>query len=243
MHDQPIALEAYSRLADAYAARIDSKAHNAHYDRPAVISLLPPVEGKRVLDAGCGPGVYAEWLAGRGAEVVGIDVCPRMVELARIWLGDRAAVIEADLGRPLDFLPPASFDLVVSALAMDYVRDWDAAFREFFRLLRDGGRLVFSAEHPSDVFYDHHPHGSYFAVERVECEWRGFGTPVRVPSYRRPLQAMVGPLLAAGFVLERLLEPRPVPEFKGYDPEDYEKLMRQPGFICFGARKPAADRG
>lgn len=242
MHEPPIALEAYSRLADAYAARIGSKAHNAYYDRPAVISLLPPVEGKRVLDAGCGPGVYAEWLADRGASVVGIDVCPRMVELARLRLGDRASVIEADLGQPLDFLPPTSFDVVVSALAMDYVRDWDAAFREFFRVLRDGGHFIFSAEHPSDVFYDHHPNGNYFEVERVECEWRAFVTRVRMPSYRRPLQAMLGPLLEAGFLLERLLEPRPVPEFRDQDPRDYEKLMRQPGFICLRARKPEATR-
>src|SRR5262245_57876961 len=131
MHEPPIALGAYSRLADAFAARIDTNPYNAFYDRPAVLSLLPPVEGRRVLDAGCGPGVYAEWLAARGAEVVGVDVCPRMVESARLRLGDRASVIEADLGRPLDFLPAASFDLVLSALALDYVRDWDAAFREF----------------------------------------------------------------------------------------------------------------
>src|SRR3954466_5217980 len=110
MHEQPLALEAYTRLAAAYAARIDTKAHNAFYDRPAVLSLLPPVEGKRVLDAGCGPGVYAEWFVGPGAEGGGIDVCPRMVELARLRLGDRATVIEADLGRPLDFLPATSFD-------------------------------------------------------------------------------------------------------------------------------------
>jgi SAM-dependent methyltransferase len=163
-----------------------------------------------------------------------------MVELARSRLGDRATVIEADLGGPLDFLPAASFDLVLSALALDYVRDWDAAFRELFRVLRGEGYLVFSVEHPSDVFYDHHPHGNYFEVERVEYEWRGFGTPVRVPSYRRPLQAMLDPLLTAGFVLERLLEPRPVPEFRDQEPRDYEKLTRQPGFICFSARKPAS---
>jgi SAM-dependent methyltransferase len=172
--------------------------------------------------------------------VVGVDVCPRMVHLARLRLGDRATVSEADLGGPLDFLAAASFDLVLSALAMDYVRDWDAAFGEFFRLLRGGGHLVFSVEHPSDVFYEHHPHGNYFEVERVEYEWRGLGTPVRVPSYRRPLQAMLGPLLEAGFVLERLLEPRPVPEFEEQDPADYEKLLRQPGFVCFRLRKPAA---
>jgi SAM-dependent methyltransferase len=240
MDETPLALEAFSRLADAYAARVDTKAHNAYYDRPAVLSLLPAVGGKRVLDAGCGPGVYAEWLADRGASVLGLDVCPRMVELARSRLVGRASFAEADLGRPLDFLPPASFDLVVSALAMDYVRDWRAAFGEFFRLLRGGGHLVFSAAHPADDFYEHHPGGNYFEVERVDFEWRGFGTPVRVPSYRRPLQAMVGPLLGAGFVLEELLEPRPVPKFKERDAADYEKLMRRPGFICFRGRKPAA---
>jgi SAM-dependent methyltransferase len=237
MNEEPIALETYSRLADAYAGRIDTKAHNAFYDRPAVISLLPAVEGKRVLDAGCGPGVYSEWLANRGAEVVGIDVCQRMVELARLRLGGKASVVQADLGRPLDFLEPSSFDLVVAALTLDYVRDWDATFHEFFRILREPGHLVFSAGHPAVEFHVYHPEGNYFEVEPVSFEWRGFGTTVRMPYYRRPLQAMVGPLLEAGFVLERLLEPRPVPEFGEHDPADYEKLMRQPGFICFRARK------
>jgi SAM-dependent methyltransferase len=239
MHETPIALEVYSQVADAYAARIDTKAHNAFYDRPAVLSLLPAVAGRRVLDAGCGPGVYAEWLAEQGAEVLGIDVCPRMLELARGRLGGKASFALADLGRPLDFLPPASFDLVVSALTLDYVRDWDGIFREFFRVLREPGHLVFSVGHPADEFYDHHPQGNYFEVEVVDYEWRSFGPPVRMPYYRRPLQAMVGPLLAAGFVLEQLLEPRPVPQFQDTDQADYQKLMRQPGFICFRARKGA----
>jgi SAM-dependent methyltransferase len=237
MNEQPIARDAYGRLADAYAARLDTKAHNAFYDRPAVLSLLPPVEGKRVLDAGCRPGVYAEWLADHGADVVGIDVCQRMVELAGLRLGNKASVILADLGQSLDFLPSNSFDLVLSALTLDYVRDWAGLFREFFRILRDPGHFVFSVGHPSDEFYEHHPHGNYFEVELVDFEWRGFGPPVRVPNYRRPLGAMLDPLLGAGFVLERLLEPRPTQEFRERDPRDYEKLMRWPGFICFRARK------
>src|SRR5262245_20342569 len=115
MHEPPVALEAYTRLADWYADRVDNKAHNAHYDRPAVLSLLPAVGGKRVLDAGCGPGVYTRWLADQGAEVLGLDVCPRMVELAQVRVAGKANIVLADLGRPLDFLPPASFDLIVSA--------------------------------------------------------------------------------------------------------------------------------
>jgi hypothetical protein len=66
MHEEPIAMDAFSCLADAYAARIGGKPHNAFYDRPAVLSLLPPVAGQRVLDPGCGPGVSAERRLVRG---------------------------------------------------------------------------------------------------------------------------------------------------------------------------------
>src|SRR5215467_6736685 len=99
MPEEPIARAAYDELADAFSAQIDTKAHNAFYDRPAVLSLLPPVAGKRVLDAGCGPGVYTERLADMGAEVIGVDNSPRMVDLAKRRLKGRAAIVEADLGR------------------------------------------------------------------------------------------------------------------------------------------------
>ena len=237
MPDEPLARAAFDELAESYAQRARTKAHNAFYDRPAMLALLPPVEGQRVLDAGCGPGIYAEWLVSHGAEVTGLDVSPRMVELARERLQGMATILQADLGAPLDFLEADSFDLVLSALALDYVFDWTSLFREFFRVLRVQGSFVFSVEHPSDVFYDHHPSGNYFETEQVEIVWNGWGGRVAVPSYRRPLCAMLDPLLAAGFILERLVEPRPLPEFEKEDPADYLKLMRQPGFICFRARK------
>src|SRR5205823_2038309 len=147
------ALDAYERLAEAYAARVDTKAHNAFYDRPAIISLLPSVAGKRVLDAGCGPGAYAEWLVEQGAEVVGFDISPRMVRLAKERLQGRAHIIQAALGQPLHFLETSSVDLVVSALALDHVKDWAAVFAEFFRVLREPGLLVFSVMHPADEFF------------------------------------------------------------------------------------------
>src|SRR5215831_14600050 len=117
MPNKPIALDAYEQLSEAFAAKIDTKAHNAFYDRPAVLSLLPEVANKRVLDAGCGPGAYAEWLVDNGAEVVGVDASPKMIELASARLKGRAKLIQADLGAPLDFLDSSSFDLVISALA------------------------------------------------------------------------------------------------------------------------------
>jgi hypothetical protein len=68
--------------------------------------------------------------------------------------------------------------------------------------------------------------------------WRGFGEPfVTVQRYRRPLAAAINPLLAAGFVLERLLEPLPTEDFAQADPRDYAELMREPVFLCLRARR------
>jgi SAM-dependent methyltransferase len=233
----PIAQRAYDALAEAYAALVDTKPHNAYYERPATLSLLPEVRGKRVLDAGCGPGVYSEWLADRGAEVVAFDANERMVRLARERLGTKAQVVRAELGQPLDFLADASFDIVVGPLVLDYVRDWRAVFEEFYRVLRQGGLLIFSMEHPFAKFYDHQEGGNYFETELVEYEWRGFGAPVRVPSYRRPMGEVINPLVGAGFVLERLLEPIPTEKFRERSPEDYEELRKRPGFMCVRAAK------
>jgi SAM-dependent methyltransferase len=89
--DPPISRRSYEELAEAYAAKIDTKPHNAYYERPATLSLLPEVRGLRVLDAGCGPGVYAEWMTNRGARVVAVDASPKMLALARARVGPRVA--------------------------------------------------------------------------------------------------------------------------------------------------------
>jgi ubiquinone/menaquinone biosynthesis C-methylase UbiE len=52
--------DAYEELADSYASLTDTKPHDAYYERPATKSLIGDVSGKTVLDAGCGPGAYAE---------------------------------------------------------------------------------------------------------------------------------------------------------------------------------------
>jgi SAM-dependent methyltransferase len=236
MHRDALALLAYETLAEQYSALAPTKPHNAYYNRPAMLSLLPALQGKRVFDAGCGPGIDSDWFVGQGASVVGCDVSPKMIELAEARLQGRARFFVADLAGPLAFLDDASWDIVFSSLVLEHISDWLAVFKEFRRVLKPGGLLLFSAGHPSDEFYEHHPHGNYFDVEQVQYEWRGFGSPVMVPSYRRPFSAMVNPLIEAGFVLERILEPQPVEAFRDQDPQDYEKLTRRPGFICFRAR-------
>jgi SAM-dependent methyltransferase len=236
MKPKPIALDAHESLAGAYTARVDNKPHNAYYERPASLSLLPEVNGKRVLDAGCGPGVYAEWLVTHGADVLAVDVSAKMVQYAGQRLGDRAKVIRADLSRPLNFLEDASFDIVLSALALDYVKDWYRTFKEFHRVLWESGVLVFSVCHPF-AGMTLHDTGRYFDTELFSYRWVGFGAPVNIPAYRRPLGAVINPLLKAGFSLEHILESVPTKRFKKDLPQDYEELTRRPGFMCVRAVK------
>lgn len=236
MSNQPIALDAFEFLAEAYAAAIDTKPHNAYCERPATLSLLPDVNGTRVLDAGCGPGVYSEWLITHGAEVVAVDVSPKMIELARHRLGSRIDVREADIAKPLTFLDSSSFDIVVSPLVLEYIEDWNNTLAEFYRVLRPKGYLIMSVTHPfSD--YKYYKSNNYFDTELVGSEWTGFGHVVFMPSFRRSLAETLNPLLKEGFSLETILEPKPTDEFQKADPKHYQELCQQPCFLCIRARK------
>ena len=225
----------YNRVADAYAALIDTKPHNAYYDRPAVISLWHDVKNREVLDAGCGPGVYAEELVKRGARVTAGDIAPRMREIAKQRLGATARVVELDLSVRLPF-EDAAFDVVNAPLCLDYIRDWDHAFTEFKRVLKRGGYIVMSAMHPSfDAEY--YRSGRYFEIEAVSGPWKGFGETFVMNSYRRPMAEFINAPLRAGLTLDKLLEPLPTAEFRDADPRRYAELMRRPAFLMMRLRK------
>jgi len=237
----PIAMKAYERLAERYNRRAPTKAHNAHYDRPATLSLLPDVRGRQVLDAGCGPGIYSEWLINEGARVIAFDVSSRMVGFARRRLGNRAEVLEANLEEGLGFLEDHTIDVVLCPLVLDYIRDWQQAFAEFSRVLKPGGLVVCSISHPAPDYFLYHSGGNYFEVETVIERWLfgRDGDPVEMPRYRHSLGHLFDALGSAGLIVEKFLEPRPTEAFRETEPENYDTLMRRPGFLCIRAKKPA----
>jgi len=222
----------YEGIAGKYAETVDTKPWNAYYERPAVISLLPALLNARVLDVGCGSGWYAEYLLSRGAAVTAFDVNLEFVTLTRTRVGERAHVLRADLADPLDFAGDGEFDVVVSPLVMHYLKDWQPVFREFHRVLKPHGMLVFSTHHPfmDWTLFDKE---DYFALELLEDEW-DIG---KVSFYRRPLSAISQALDSAGFFIERLLEPQPTEDFRRVHPEGYERLAKNPWFLVVRARK------
>lgn len=230
-------LSAYEDLSEKYNEMIDYKPHNAYYDRPNTLSLFPEkLERLKILDAACGPGKYAEILISKGARVTGFDFSAKMIALAQKRNNNQSDFFVHDLTQPLDMFADGTFDIVLCALALEYVEDWNATIREFNRVLRLGGMLVISITHP---FFDYNFFKSdkYFEVEPVKCTWKGFGMPVEVNSYRRSLTDCIAPLNDNGFYIDKLLEPRPVSEMKKVDPRHFEELNQFPSFLCLRACK------
>lgn len=164
-----------------------------------------------------------------------MDVSPGMLRLARDRLGDRATFVAADLAQPLTFAADGGFDFVVASLVLHYVRDWDAVLGELRRVLAPGGSVVFSTHHPTMDWPMHTP-DDYFAVKQVTEVWSKGSGDFEVTFWRRPLTAMTEAISSAGFVIERLVEPRPVPELRALDPPAYEALSSRPAFLFFRLR-------
>src|SRR5260221_12988656 len=124
----------YDPIADTYAAGVDKRSFNALYERPATLALLPEVSGLAVLDAGCGPGWYAQFLAEHGADVIAVDASARMAGLAAARLGARAAVHVADMARLGGIVGDAAPDLIVSSLGLPHFADLPPPFAELARV-------------------------------------------------------------------------------------------------------------
>jgi ubiquinone/menaquinone biosynthesis C-methylase UbiE len=220
----------YDVFADEFLEHARGGFYNAHYDRPACLQLLGDVAGRTVLDVACGPGLYSEHLAARGAKVIGLDQSSRMVELCRQRVPTGEFRVH-DLAEPIDWLPNHSVDLVLFALALEYVDDRTSALRELRRVLRPDGALVLSRQHPTGDWLRHG--GNYFDVRVIEEVWsRGW----RLRYWLTPLERTCEELYEAAFLIERLLEPRPVAEAADIDRDAYERLSREPsGFLAIRA--------
>jgi ubiquinone/menaquinone biosynthesis C-methylase UbiE len=225
----------YDEMASTYAEQAADSAYNAHYDRPAMLELVGDVAGLRVLDAGCGPGLYAEELLARGADLVAVDGSVAMVELARQRVGARAEVVHADLNEPLPF-HSSEFDLVVCALVIHHLADRAACLREFFRVLRPGGHVAISTQHPTTDWL--RKGGSYFETKQEEDVWHRGIAEYTIRFWREPLTALCSAIADAGFLIERLVEPLPALTMRERSPEHWEKLRREPGFLLLRLVKP-----
>ncbi|BCJ27205.1 class I SAM-dependent methyltransferase [Actinocatenispora sera] len=189
-----------AEVYDEWAAHYDGANSMIELEQPLVREILAALPVGTALDAACGTGRHAGYLAGLGHRVIGVDANARMLAVAE------AKLPELDLRRgPLEALPldADSVDLVVCALALCHAPDLAAVFAEFARVLRPGGHLVVSD-----------PHQVLSCLRPTLPRAAGpDGRRSILVEYHRPLSAYLTAALPLGFQLRHCAEPHaPRPE-------------------------------
>ncbi|MBU9710922.1 class I SAM-dependent methyltransferase [Evansella tamaricis] len=228
---------AFDVLSEYYADSVDNGAspYNSHYERPAMLQEIPEhLEGWKVLDAGCAAGWYSEKLTERGAQVSGIDLSPKMIEAAKKRFNVKGTFLCHDIRQALPFKDD-EFDFILSSLTLHYIKDWEPTFREFHRVLKSGGFILFSVHHPF-MDFTYFQCEDYFEKKRMSDTWKKGEWEVKVNYYRRTLQELIKDTTKF-FSLDKLVEPQPVEGFKEIHPKAYEYLMKNPHFVIIKGYK------
>lgn len=224
---------AYDTIAEAYAAENATSLLNEYYNRPAIRELLGDVHGKHVLDAGCGSGPTLVDLIEGGATAVGLDGSSALIDIARDRVGADTELLVADLGDPLPF-DDETFDDVVCSLALHYLEDWHRPLAEMRRVLKPGGRVILSIEHPLVIWFTEHQDGNktnYFTT-RPRHVTDMAGAEADLVFWDRSLSTMFKTFLECGFRVTHLDEPGPSPEAVERFPDVF-KDGGDPRFLAF----------
>lgn len=149
---------------DDFAAHFDEQVvDKLGYRVPkALAELVRPALGRktRVLDLGCGTGLMGAAMAGPGIELVGVDLSPRMLELAR-KRGGYVELIQAEAGEALARSAAGSYGAVLAADVFVYIGDLAGVFRGVARVLQPGGVFGFSVQAIAEGSYRLQPSGRY----------------------------------------------------------------------------------
>lgn len=208
-------------------------------------TLLPDLQGQRVLDLGCGFGWHCRYAREQGAvSVVGIDLSANMLERARAMTRDpkieylQLAIEDAAFGAD-------EFDTVISSLAIHYVEDFASLCRQVYFCLKPGGAFVFSVEHPiftalaaQDWHYGPEGGKQHWPVDNYHLEGPRQASFLEheVTKYHRNVATYINTLIGSGFTLTRISELQPTADMLENNAA-WQEETRRPMFLLLSAVK------
>ncbi len=221
---------------------------------PTTLKLLGNVKNKKLLDIGCGTGIYAKTLTEKGAKVRGIDISEEMIKIAR----QESPNIEFKLGS-MDKLPYRNneFDIVLAALSLGYLEDWGEVLKEIKRVLKPKGLFVFSTDNPiiesakkviykgkkfrvvTDYFKEGLRKQSWF-IMRFKSKNK---LPIKskrytsMPYHHKTYGTIVKDIVSNGFEILDYEDSYPLLKSKNIFPEDYKLCTNMPYFCTWKVRR------
>ena len=226
--------------------RTNSKGLNDVLEIPAFRSLSPRLDGKEILDLGCGYGESCKWYISKGAKkVVGIDISEKMIKRALELYNDNKIEYKNECIEEINF-KSGSFDMVLSSLAFHYISDFEGIVKKINNVLKPGGILIFSQEHPiatakkiADGWAkDENGEKLHWILDDYNDEgirkqhWFIDG----VVKYHRTLSTIVNTLIENNFSIIKILEPIATEKAEKFNPKLMEE-RRRPPFVIIKAQK------
>ena len=221
----------WDRVSEWYDRMLAEKGSD-HYEKvliPGVLALLEPEPGRRVLDVACGQGVISRAVAEQGAEVVGVDASPRLIERAKERSEGAMRFLVGDAQRLTDAIPEQDrpFDAAACVMALMNIEDLQATMRGVSAMLRPGGRFVAVILHPafrsprlSAWGWEGSAASTQRQFRRVDAYLSDAAIPITMnpgahaggadavvtTTYHRPLTSYFQAARASGFVVDALEE-------------------------------------
>jgi ubiquinone/menaquinone biosynthesis C-methylase UbiE/ADP-ribose pyrophosphatase YjhB (NUDIX family) len=240
---------AWNQISAAYQAEHRLSTDAAHYGprmpTEADLRLLGDVEGKCILEIGCGGGLCSIAFAKEGAIATGIDFSSAQIAFARDLAAREGVAVDFQEGdiTTLPGVRNASQDAVFSSYALQYVEDIETCLAEVHRVLVHDGVFVFSTDHPArQMLGEDDP----LRVARAywdgyeEFEWRP-GSGIWMRAWVRTVEEWFSLLRGAGFQVDRILEPRMLPNAEDETWDDiykYDQGRLVPTTLIIRAVKP-----
>lgn len=253
--------DSYSAISQQWANKRNSRKHYAHdfLEKPAFFGEIGDVQGKTILNLGCGSGEECWFHINHGAALVhGIDISKSLIEHAKyLELPNKNISFEVgDIGN-MTFernMPFGGYDFVVSSLTFHYIENWNSMLSNIKRVLKPGGRLVLSTHHPVKWGSQtkRTPDGNSFILGysksksnstiEVFGDYLGFRAindilfgQMKVTYYNRSISRIFSELTEAGLVVTNILEPSP-DITSTQTPEDFREIYSKiPLFVIFSA--------
>lgn len=224
---------------------------NEIVEKPTMFSLLPHLQGKKLLDLGCGTGGHLKLYLEKGAStVVGIDLSANMLRQAQTdlekcgqFLG-RFSLHQLSMTK-LEALPENGFDVITSSFAFHYVDDFPLLLSTIYEKLLPNGVLIFSQEHPittchkSGERWEKNEQKQQVAYrlnhyrDEGERNRNWFKQPFK--TYHRTFATIINDLITAGFKIERVEEPMLAEQSQWHS--EFKDLQHRPVLLFVKAVK------
>ena len=213
-------------------------------EMPTTFELLGNVKDKKILDWGCGSGIYAKILTKKGAKVKGFDISPTMIKIAK----EENPNLDLKVGSGTKIPFKEKFDIVVASLAIHYLKDWDKVFKEVKKVLKKKGYFIFSVGNPfTHTCKKEKVKGkkmrvmgikSYFKDHKLSADWKlPNGKTATIITYVKTYEEMINIILKNNFEIVGYKDTFPLKKAKKLFPEEYELNSKIPFFCVWKIRK------